>query len=368
MEAQNRPIDLEWRKPTAMKYKHLACIVPALLSALIVLVLAPSTLADAKNQTASAAPAAHSSYRFAVTQFGVADSVSCPGWYSGWQDNLNSAVCDMLTTEMVKDGWSMVEREKLKDITNEQDLGASGRTDQSTSPQIGKLLGADYLIVGTITEWGMKNQNIGGGGNVFGNIFGNHGYGDSAQYHSAEAVVKIDYRVVNTKTGVIEPGSAGTATGENKTQGISLTSSWWNSINLSEDDWTQTQIGKATRQAVQQIAQQLGGWNPTDGGASHDRTPVTASVVAVISPDEFVIDHGQDEDVRVGDTFDVFSLTPIKNSSGKVVYESQTKVGSATVADVQSAGARLDFSNRIPGTARLKEGDQVKFPSVAGGG
>jgi len=342
-----------------VQLKHLIAVFPAVFGIAQALIVSPAQADNKKDDNSSAPLAVHCPYRFAVTQFAVADSVSYPGW-SG-QDNLNGAVCDMLTTEMVQDGYNMVEREKLKSITDEQDLGASGRIDKNSAAPIGKLAGADYMIVGTITEWGCTEKNIGGSGNIFGGGgFGN--WGNSAKYHETDARVKIDYRVVNTKTGVIEPGSAGTAMGENKNQGISLTTNWWNSIDFSQNDWTSTMIGKATRNAVHQIASQLASWTPTDGGAS-SRDPLKASVVAVISSDEFVIDHGQDADVRVGDNLDVFRVTPVKNSDGKVVYQNTTKIGTATVEDVQDSGARLKFTEHEPGTTTAKEGDMVKTPT-----
>jgi len=343
-----------------VQLKQLIAVFPAVFGIAQALIVSPAQADNKKNDNSSAPIVVHCPYRFAVTQFAVADSIQFPSW-EGYQENLNSAVCDMLTTEMVKDGYNMVEREKLKSVMDEQDLGASGRIEKTSAPPIGKLVGADYMIVGTITEWGCTEKNIGGSGNILGGG-GWGGWGNSAKYHETDARVKIDYRVVNSKTGVIEPGSAGTAMGENKNQGVSLTRNWWNSIDFSQNDWTSTMIGKATRSAVQQIASQLANWKPTDGGAS-SRDPLKASVVAIISSDEFVIDHGQDADVRVGDTVDVFRVTPVKNSAGKVVYQNTAKIGTATVEDVQDAGARLKFTEHEPGATTAKEGDMVKTPA-----
>ena len=308
---------------------------------------------------ATAAGAPRSDYRFAVKEFRVADTISYPGWY-GYQAGLNSAVCDMLTTEMSKQGRDMVERERLEDVTSEQDLGTGGRLDRSTAAPVGKIVGADYLILGTITEWGIKDRSLGGGG-IFGGMFGGAGYRDTT------ASVKIDYHVVNAKTGRIVSGSAGTAMGEDASRGLSLQKNWWSSINFSESEWTSSQIGKATRKCVQQIAQQLADWTPNDGGAEPDRPALKASVVALVSPTEFVIDQGQSSDVRVGDTLDVIRFKAVKNASGKVVYRSETKIGSATVTEVQPDGARL----RIVGgdtAPKVKEGDGVRTPASASGG
>jgi curli biogenesis system outer membrane secretion channel CsgG len=202
-----------------------------------------------KAAAVTAAGAPRSDYRFAVKEFRVDASIDYPGW-NGFQDGLNNAVCDMLTTEMSKQGRDMVERSRLKDVTDEQDLGNAGRLEKSTAAPIGHILGADYLILGSITEWGMKTRSLGGGG-LLGGVFG------GARLSDVTARVKIDYHVVNARTGRIVAGSAGTAMGEDSSKGVALDNNWYNHIDFSQSEWTSSQIGKATRKAVQQIASQL---------------------------------------------------------------------------------------------------------------
>ena len=334
-----------------------------LAAALLVLGLAAPGQAAPKKQTPPAQPATtasgapRSDYRFAVEEFRVADDIAYPGWY-GYQTGLNNAVCDMLTTEMVKQGRDMVERERIKDVLNEQDLGQGGRLDKSTAAPIGKIVGADYLIVGTITEWGIKERNIGGG--VLHGLFG--GLGQAGNYHDSTARVKIDYHVVNARTGRIVSGSANTGQGEEANRGVALQSDWWNSINFNESEWTSSQIGKATRKAVQQIAQQLADWTPNDGGAEPDRADVSATVVALISPDEFAVDKGKADDLRVGDTLELVSRTPVRNAQGKVVMEREIPVGTAQITEVQDKTAILHVTKRTGALVKLKEGDAVRTP------
>ena len=310
------------------------------------------------TQATTSAGAPRSPYRFAVQEFRVADSVYYPGW-NGYQTGLNNAVCDMLTTEMSQAGWDMVEREQLDKLLKEQDLGAGGRLDPSTAAPIGKILGADYLIIGTITEWGMKERGIGGSGLLGGGIFG------GARLSETTARVKIDFHIVNAKTSRIVKGSAWTVQGEDTNRGVSLQKNWYNNINFSESEWTSSQIGKATRKAVQQIAEKMSGWTPNDGGAEPDRPAIKAGIVALISPTEFVIDKGQADDVRVGDTMDVVSLKAIKNAEGKLVYQTETRVGSAKVVEVQANGAKLRITSQEPDAPKIKEGDGVHTPAPA---
>jgi curli biogenesis system outer membrane secretion channel CsgG len=49
------------------------------------------------------------------------------------------------------DSFDVVERERLKEILSEQALGHSGPVNESTAAEFGRLIGAKYIICGSIT-------------------------------------------------------------------------------------------------------------------------------------------------------------------------------------------------------------------------
>lgn len=60
----------------------------------------------------------------------------------------------MLLTELSQNGaLRIVERGALKEILEEQDLGASGRVDAQTAARIGRVVGARYVILGGFSDW-----------------------------------------------------------------------------------------------------------------------------------------------------------------------------------------------------------------------
>ncbi len=64
-------------------------------------------------------------------------------------DGLRKGLCDMMITELSKiSGFNVVEREKLEKIMTEIALGQSGMVTASAAPQVGKLLGAQALLLG----------------------------------------------------------------------------------------------------------------------------------------------------------------------------------------------------------------------------
>jgi TolB-like protein len=66
---------------------------------------------------------------------------------------LGKAVSSMLTTELLgRPGLRVIERYQLQDLLTEQKLALSGRVDEGTAVEIGKLLGAQYMIYGQVTS------------------------------------------------------------------------------------------------------------------------------------------------------------------------------------------------------------------------
>lgn len=68
---------------------------------------------------------------------------------------LGKAVSAMLTTEMTgRPGMRVIERQNLQSILQEQRLALSGRVDESTAIEVGRMVGAKYVIFGQVTSIG----------------------------------------------------------------------------------------------------------------------------------------------------------------------------------------------------------------------
>ncbi len=60
----------------------------------------------------------------------------------------------MLITEMARNsGLRLVERGRLSELLQEQDLAGSGRVDANTAAQIGRLVGARYMVLGGFIDF-----------------------------------------------------------------------------------------------------------------------------------------------------------------------------------------------------------------------
>ena len=111
--------------------------------------------------------------------------------WTWWGDNLGAAAADELTTQLVKTGkFTVIERAQLDAILAEQNLGASGAVTQATAAKIGKLLGVQLIMTGSITQFSIQRTSA---------VIGGFGVGGS--YSNAES--KLDVRLISTETGEI---------------------------------------------------------------------------------------------------------------------------------------------------------------------
>jgi curli biogenesis system outer membrane secretion channel CsgG len=115
---------------------------------------------------------------------------------SWWSSDVARELSGMLTNELASTGkFKMVEREKLSKVLDEQDLADSGRVNKATGAKIGKLTGAQYLVVATVTAFESQTRGTGGGVSFRGISVGGK---------KEDAYISIDLRVIDTTTGEVE--------------------------------------------------------------------------------------------------------------------------------------------------------------------
>ena len=69
--------------------------------------------------------------------------------------DVGAAVAASLSTELSNSTvFNIVEREKLSKVTDEIELAMTGLVDEKTASQAGRLSGAEYIVVGTVSEIG----------------------------------------------------------------------------------------------------------------------------------------------------------------------------------------------------------------------
>ncbi len=79
-----------------------------------------------------------------------------------WGDKLGEAAADVFITALVNTGkFSIIEREKVNAILREQDFGASGAVTAQTAAKIGKMLGVDLMLTGSVSQFSVSKTGAG---------------------------------------------------------------------------------------------------------------------------------------------------------------------------------------------------------------
>ena len=176
----------------------------------------------------------------AVAEF--QNRTSAAWWYGGVGDDL----AGMLTNELAGTGkFKMVERDKLAAVLDEQDLADSGRIKKGTGAKIGKLTGAQYLVVATLSAFESDVKGTGGGLSFRGISVGGK---------KEDAYMAVDLRVIDTTTGEIEFTRSVEARASSGGLAVGVYRGGFGG-NLSKYEKTAT--GKAIRAVVMEISDYL---------------------------------------------------------------------------------------------------------------
>ncbi|MEO7145151.1 MAG: CsgG/HfaB family protein, partial [Bryobacteraceae bacterium] len=219
------------------------------------------TMAAVLLAAAAIAPAQQKK-RVAVNNFDYATVQSAVAAIFNTHEDIGKGIADMLVDRLVNGGaYSVIERKALDKIIAEQNFSNSDRADPNSAAKIGRLLGVNYIIVGSITQFGRDDKNLGVGGGGFGGYGAKYGLGGLGK-HSAKAVVEVTARLVNTDTGEILASAHGK--GESKRGGVSLLGGGGGNgggggagLSMSSSNFGATILGEATNDAVTQLAAQL---------------------------------------------------------------------------------------------------------------
>lgn len=253
--------------------------------------------------------------------------------------HLGSGVADMLTTALFKSGkFTVIERAELEKVLDEQKLGESGLVTAETAPKVGKLLGVELLVIGSVSEFGTKENQVSGGLSfISGGI----------KRKTSRAVV--DVRLVNTVTG--EVVAAEKEEGEESSTGLAVNYEGVDFNNM--DSWDDTDIGKACRKAVDGVVALI-----TDNMA---KIPFTGKILKMNADGTLLMKPGSEGGVKTGMEFDVFRVgEPIKDpDTGLDLGAEETKVGHVKVIEDalkgKAAKAKITDGKDILATDVLRE-------------
>ena len=295
--------------------------------------------------------------RIAVLDFDYGTVQSYSSAMFGSNVDVGKGIADLLVTDLVKDGtFSIIERKALDKIMTEQNFSNSNRADPTSAAKLGKLLGVDAILIGSITEFGNETKKTGLGG--AGGNWGGFGLG-GLSHSNSKANVGIDARLVNVDTGEILAVAEGK--GQSSRSSTSMTGGGGNwhgfgagNADFGSSDFQNTIIGEATKTAVDALVKDL----VSDSGKVSGRTITVEGLVAAVDGGQIILNVGARAGVKVGDELQVLRVgREIKDpATGAVIRRLTTAIGTVRATDVDDSSA---VCTPVAGTD-FKVGDMVK--------
>jgi curli biogenesis system outer membrane secretion channel CsgG len=323
----------------------------AVTAALVVATLLFSNVASAQ------APQGERKKRVAVFDFDYGTVRSYVAGLFGRDVDVGKGISDLIVKRLVQDGtYSVIERKALDKILAEQNFSTSDRANPASAARIGKILGLDAIILGSITQFGgeTKSTKVGGGGGGWGG-FGIGGFGKK----SSKAIVTLDARIVDIDTAEILAVSDGK--GESKRESTSLlgggagTGGWGaGGVDMSSSGFEETILGEATKAAVDQLSQGLISGN----SKLKIRTVIVEGLIAAIEGDSVILNVGNKTGIKPGDQMSVERVgREIKDpATGQVLRRMTAKIGVIQIVEVDDISA----IGKIVSGAGFKVGDMVR--------
>ncbi len=236
----------------------------------------------------------------------------------------NLKMADILITSLSKSKrFELVERNRIDKIIEEQKLALSGLIDEKSAIEVGKLSGAEYVVIGNITSATKKEI-------------------DKFGYILVKLEVGVDVRVVNGTTGKILLSESATGNYESKVvrtaDGV---------IVSGELDYS-AGFALASKDAIEKIGYKIGNLSPQIG------------FVVSVEENNISIDIGEEQGIIIGNKLVIFRV-------GDEIIHPATKqhVGwkKELLAEIQIEKSEKNMSTgkvtiRLP-KSEIKAGDYV---------
>jgi len=300
--------------------------------------------------------------RVAVMNFDYGTVRTTVNTLFGSDQDVGKGIADILVDRLVSDGaYSVIERKELDKVLGEQNFANSDRADPSSAAKIGRVLGVDAIIIGSITQFGNddKKNDIAAGG--VGGRLSKYGIGGLSR-SKATAVVTITARMIDTTTAEILASVQGH--GEESKSGTGILGSGGSyggmasgALDMKSKNFRETILGAAVAKAVADVANGL----DQKAGSMPTKTVTIDGLVADASEDgTLVINVGSAAGVKVGAQLlvkrNVRDITD--PATGKVLRHVEDSLGTLTITEVDAQSAVGKFT----GTGKPQVGDTVSNP------
>jgi len=230
----------------------------------------------------------------------------------------------------------------MASVLGEQELGARGAVTAETSAKVGQLLGAQILVVGSVTSFEQQAKNDG-----FTLGIGGADFGGGLGHSTTRGVIGMDIRLLDTTTGQVIASTHVQAKLKQSANSLDLTG---RGVSAGKSGFSQSVLGDAAREAIDKAVVFI-------QGALRDVAWI--GYVSDVSGDQVFLSAGAASGVRPDDRFQVSRVArritdPVSNEVLGVVED---RLGLVQVAAVQD---RFSIAGKLSDFAPQR-GDMVRY-------
>lgn len=276
--------------------------------------------------------------RLAVTPLDWSDKNTIDNWMIPVE--FRTAIYEKLVKKLMDTGrFVILEREAMEALLQEQAI----KEENTGQSQKGKIVPAQALVSGKVTDFALDSKG-GGGGIGIGGSLGSIGLG----VKTSEARVGINVRIFDVDTS--EMVASETSLRSVKATGFNI-SGGLNHVFGSFGAYEKSPLGEATTKAIDDAVSKI--------MAKLQDRPWSAAVADWdAEAKEVTINAGDEAGVQVGDTFDVYKVTKVIKDpeTGQILGKKSSKAGRVKVTSVDKKFAVCAL---LDGT-EFNVGDQVR--------
>lgn len=282
------------------------------------------------------------------------------------RSTIGDGLTEILTTELQNTGkFNVLERSNVDELMKEMNFGSSEYTNNATFAQKGAILGAQYLLMGKVTNFSYteraeRKQKI--------NLFGP----DTIQtVFQQKADVRVDFRLIDIATGETVISQAGEASKANTSEVSELAT--WLRIQVSGSvtaELSSSLIGRATTEATKDMVRKLNALSNSlgrraEGAAIEDRIRALEKAKGQLVAEEggglwIVAGIGSANGLQKADRLVLSHENVVKDAKGNIVYRRPVNIGGMEVTDVsQPDRAEVRFTPLTPGGQVPQVNDSV---------
>jgi curli biogenesis system outer membrane secretion channel CsgG len=290
----------------------------------------------------------------------------------GANEEVGKGVAGLLVEKLLKDSqYRIVERRAIDDLLAAQNIPMTDRTDPAAIAKIGRLLGLDAVIQGSVTKFSREEVRVKDGMHMRDRAL------SVARLKKGQlrAECAITARLIDTMSG--EVLATAKAEGVSMREGTSLFSGGiLSSGSLSggivgptkfnndgivgfdthAPNFDKSLLGEAVTKAINALSMEL----DFKAGTFASHKPELAGTVADVTDNILVVNIGNRSGLQIGDKLEITRTLRliVDPKTGKILKPVTENIGEGTVVEMNAEFATLSFS----GEGMAKIGDTARTP------